>query len=166
MSKTNLKTVSRALNRLVVACHDEVLALDSAARLLGGERGARLVQQSSRRGVFLGDLRTGILALAAAPARGSSYRARLSGALRSVEALVIGPRRGRAYVSCALATARTARAYSRALRIDLPPDVRFGLARQQAEVDFDAQELRWLRWGGSLSRTPTSSVARVPAPAL
>ena len=64
MSKSNARSVRRVLNRLATACYDEVLALDSAARKFGGERGVRLRQQSGRRGVFLGDLKTGVLALA------------------------------------------------------------------------------------------------------
>jgi hypothetical protein len=157
MSKSSAKTVQRALNRLAIACHDEVLALDSAARNFGGERGARLRHQSSRRGIFLGDLRAGVLALKGVPAEGASYRAQLSDALRSVAELVTGPQQRAAYVNCARMTARTARAYTRALGLELPADVRFGLVRQQSEIDTDAQELRWLRWGGSLSQAQSSS---------
>ena len=169
MSKTNPNTVRRTLNHLAVACHDEAFALDSAALQFGGERGARLRQQSSRRGVFLGDLRSGVEALAGVPAHGPSYRAKITGALRSVEALVLGAHQGKGYISCARATARTARAYARALTLDLPDDVRFGLVRQQAEIDADWQELRWLRWGGSLNDAQSSAVAPgravSPAPA-
>jgi hypothetical protein len=155
MSKSSVKTMQRALNRLAIACHDEVLALDSAATKFAGERAARLRQQSSRRGVFLGDLRAAVLALSGIPATGPSYGAKLSGTLRSVAELVMGPHQRAAYVRCARMTARTARACSRALGLDLPTDVRFDLVRQQAEVDFDSQELRWLCWGGSLSHAET-----------
>lgn len=158
MSKSNVRSVRRVLNRLATACYDEVLALDSAARKFGGERGARLRQQSGRRGVFLGDLKTGVLALAGVPAGGPSYGAKLSDALRSVAELVTGPHQRAAYVRCARATAQTAHAYSQALGLELPADVRFGLARQEEEIALDAQELRWLRWGGSLSNAGRSSV--------
>jgi len=162
MSNSSAKAVQSALNRLAIACHDEVLALDSAARKFGGERGARLRHQSARRGIFLGDLRAGVLALKGVPAAGASYRAQLSDALRSVTELVTGPQQRAAYVSCARTTERTARAYTRALGLDLPADVRFGLVRQQAEIDNDSRELRWLRWGGSLSHAQRSSDAAEP----
>lgn len=151
MSKSSVKVVLGALNRVAIACHDEVLALDSASNKFGGERGARLRQQSSRRGVFLRELEANVRALSGVPAKGASYGAQLSGALRSVAELVTGHHQRAAYVSCARMTARTARAYSRALGLELPAAVRVGLVRQQAEVDTDSQELRWLRWGGSLS---------------
>jgi len=172
MSKSNVRSVRRVLNRLATACFDEVLALDSAARKFGGERGARLRQQSGRRGVFLGDLKTGVLALAGIPARGPSYGAKLSDTLRSVAELVTGPHQRAAYVSCARATAQTAHAYSQALGLELPADVRYGLLQQEAEIASDAQELRWLRFGGSLSNAGRShvesgaAVGRFGAPGL
>lgn len=149
------------MNRLAVVCHDEVLALDTAAGALGGERGARLRHQASRRGVFLGDLRKGVLALGGVPARGASYWARVSGALRAAGDIVTGPQRVSAYVNCARATQKTADTYAKALGLELPADVRFGVEQQRAEVEVDRQELRWLRWGGSLSAPHRDS-----APAL
>jgi len=161
MSKSdlsNVRAVRRTLNRLATACHDEVLALDAAARKFGGERGKRLRRQSSRRGVFLHDLHAGVVALAGVPAVGPSYGARIASAWRAMTELVVSSHQHAAYISCARMTARTAHAYARALGLELPADVRFGLARQHAEIDFDSQELRWLRFGGSLSAAPNGGV--------
>jgi len=155
MSQSNVKLVRRALHRLAVACHDEVLALDAAARKFGGDRGAHLRRQSLRRGAFLVELDAAVRARAGVPAYGASYLAQMSEALRAVLELVTTPQQHAAYVSCARMTARTARAYSRALGLELPAEVRSGLAEQLAEVEFDARELRWLRWGGSLSDAPS-----------
>jgi hypothetical protein len=154
MSKDRTKSARRAINRLVVVCHDEVLALDWAARKLGGERGARLREQASRRTVFLGDLRSGVVALGGVPAGGASYRARASGAVRVLRELVTGLEQGDVYIFCARATQRTSDAYAEALDQDLPGDARFGVEQQKLEIEFDRKELRWLRWGGSLSDAP------------
>jgi hypothetical protein len=151
MSKYKVNTARRAINRLAVACHNEVLALDSAAHTLGGDRGARLRHQASRRAVFLADLRSGVLALGGVPASGASYYAKASGALRAGRDFMTGPDRVSAYVNCMRATQKTVNAYSKALRLELPPDARFGMESQRAEIEFDHRELRWLRFGGSLS---------------
>jgi hypothetical protein len=164
MSKSSVKTVQRALNRLSVACHDEMLTLEAAALRFGGERGSRLRQQASRRAVFVRDIQAGVLALGGVPATGPSYGAKLTVLLRSLSALVMHPQKRTAYVSCTRMTARTAHAYARVLDLELPADVRFGLGQQQAEIDVDSQELRWLRWGGSLSQS--SGVSPVLLPAL
>jgi hypothetical protein len=163
MSKYQAKTARRAINRLAVACHDEVLALDAAARNLGGERGARLRYQSARRAVFLTDLRRGVLALGGVPASGASYYARTRSALCAGRELVTGSDRVKAYVDCMRATLKTANAYANALGLELPPDARFGMESQQAEIQFDHRELRWLRFGGSLSDPPHGVLALASA---
>jgi hypothetical protein len=97
-----------------------------------------------------------VVALSGVPAEGPSYGARLSNALRVVAELVVHPQQHAAYVSCARMTARTAREYSQALGLELPADVRFGRAQPHAEIDVDSNELRWLRFGGSLSAAPSA----------
>jgi uncharacterized protein (TIGR02284 family) len=154
MKTSSARTVSRALNRLSVACQDEVTALEPAARRLGGERGARLSMQSARRAVFVRDLAAGVLELGGVPAKQPSYGARVSAALRGVRELATGVHQGSHYVACEHAAENTADAYSSALGLELPPDVRFGLERQFAEVSFDQKELHWLRFGGDPSEAP------------
>jgi hypothetical protein len=154
MMTNSARTVSRALNRLSVACQDEVTALEPAARRMGGERGARLKMQSARRAVFVHDLAAGVLALGGVPSTRPSYGARVSAALRSVRELATGVHQGTHYVACEHAAENTAEACSNALGLDLPDDVRFGLERQLAEVSFDQKELHWLRFGGDPSEAP------------
>jgi uncharacterized protein (TIGR02284 family) len=153
---TNSSIIARlALNRLVVACRDEVIPLEQAALALGhGERRARLVQQARRRGIFRRDLCAGVVALGGQPTRTPSYVARLSGALRSVRRSLTGKHVGDAYAACARATEKTAQAYATALRLNLPDDARFGVELQYAEIELDRIELRRLRWGASLSPVP------------
>jgi hypothetical protein len=151
---TNAMTASRALNRISVACLDEVVALEPAARELGGDRGARLTRQAARRGVFVRDLAAGVLALGGVPKDRSSYGARVSAALRSVHQLAVGPHHGTHYVTCEHAAEKTAEACSRALDLELPADVRFGVERQFAEADFDRKELHWLSFGGDPGGAP------------
>jgi hypothetical protein len=153
MQRGKKSTVS-ALHRLAVACLQEeaTLALDGAA--LGGERGQRLQEQASRRQVFRQDLAVAIAGLGGTPIQRLSVLARLGARLRHLPTLWFGPQRGATYARSARAVERTARAYERVLASDLPAAVRFGLERQQEEIDYDRKELRWLRYGGSLGPLP------------
>ena len=144
------RSLGSALNRIMLACRDEVIPLDSAARLMeGSERKLRLLRQSQRRTVFLRDLGAAVIALGGVPASGASSRARLLGELRGIRALLAGYHSGDAYAACARATENTASAYFAALQSELPADIRFGLERQYAEIEVDRGELRRLRWGAS-----------------
>jgi hypothetical protein len=156
------KSVVSALHRLAVACLQEeaTLALDGAA--LGGERGERLREQAGRRRVFRQDLAVGISVLGGTPIQRLSLLSRLGALLRHLPTLWFGPRRGAAYARSALAVERTARAYERVLASDLPAAARFGLERQQEEIDYDRKELRWLRYGGSLGPLPGPRIRRSP----
>ena len=148
-------SVRSALNRLMVACRDEEIPLDSAAlRMEGSERKRRLSQQSRRRTTFLRDLGAAVVALGGEPASSASTRARLFNELRSVRAVLAGYHLGDAYAACARATERTEHAYWTALQSELPADVRFGLERQHAEIEVDRDELRRLRWGASPTPMP------------
>jgi hypothetical protein len=151
------KLVCSALNRLAVACFDEEAALLGDAISVEGERGRRLRVQASRRKVFRSDLGAGVMAFGGVPVRAGSYGVTLAGALRSIRRFFVGARRGDVCARSAQAVERTARAYSTALELALPSDVRFGLERQCVEIEFDRRELRWLRWGGSLGPLPASS---------
>jgi uncharacterized protein (TIGR02284 family) len=154
MMTKSARTVSRALNRLSIACQNEVTALEPAARRMGGERGARLRLQSARRATFVQDLAKGVIALGGVPALGPSYGARMSAALRRVRELATGPHQGNHYIACEHAAEKTANAYARVLRSKLPGDVQFGVERQFAEVEFDRKEMHWLVFGGEPNEAP------------
>jgi uncharacterized protein (TIGR02284 family) len=155
MPKSSSRRAVSALNRLAVACRDEVISLEAAARILErGERRARLIKQARRRVIFGRDLSAGVVALGGVPATAPSSAARLSDVLRGVRQLLTGPHLGDAYAACARATEKTEQAYGTALRSDLPDDARFGIERQYVEIELDRKELRRLRWGASLSPLP------------
>jgi len=159
MSKDPSKRACRALNRLLVACRDEAMALDLAVlRMQRPERRERLAEQLRRRTVFRDDLGAAIVALGGVPVQRPSYRAKLRSIFASFEETpLVWPHVGTAYRACARSVERTARAYARALALDLPEGVRYGLERQYEEIEYDRKELRWLYCGGSL--TPMSGQA-------
>jgi len=159
MSKTAINTGRRALNRLIVACLNEIAALNAAVNVIHRGPGAsRLQRQSHRRGVFRQDLVAGVVALRGVPARKTSMLANLRSSMRDLKGLLSGPHEGDAYEACARTTARSARAYSAALALDLPSDMRFGVERQYAEIESDREELRRMRWGAKPSAFPGRSV--------
>jgi hypothetical protein len=150
MQNDSSRTARSGLNRLVVACRDEALALDAAARGIRGEMTrARIQRQVSRRRTFREDLGTGIVALGGIPAEHGSLGGAMSTALSSVWRLIAGPHTGDTYAVCARATEKTALAYRSALELELPDDARYGIESQCAEIDLDVTELRRLRWGAA-----------------
>jgi uncharacterized protein (TIGR02284 family) len=157
------RAVCSALNRLIVAGRGEIMALEVAARIVSDmERRARLREQIERRLTFQRDLTAGVTALGGVPATRAASGARLAAAARRVRELMIGPHDGDAYAVCARASARTATAYAKALKLQLPADVTFGLERQYAEVEWDCSELRRVRWGASFTPLPGRSLDRRP----
>ncbi len=159
LTTASLRAARSALNRLIVAGRGEIMVLDVGARIVDGtERRARLRQQIERRLVFQRDLANAVTALGGVPATHATSAARIAGVARGVRRLMAGPHEGDAYAACARATERTASAYSQALRLELPADVRFGVEQQDAEVEWDRSELRRLRWGASLAPLPSRSV--------
>lgn len=150
LAEESPRRVCRALNRLIVAGRGEIMGLEAAARIVDGpERRARLHAQRERRVVFQGDLMTAVAARGGVPARHAAMGATLATAARRVRRLLIGPHTGDAYAVCARATETTADAYAKVLTRGLPPDVRFGIEHQYAEIDWDRRELRRLRWGAA-----------------
>jgi uncharacterized protein (TIGR02284 family) len=169
--ETKKRVVCRRLNRLIIAGQGETMALNSAVRLVdGSERRARLREQAERRLTFQRDLTAAVTALGGAPASHPAAGARLAAGARRVHELLVGPHEGDAYAVCARATEKTATACSMALKLELPADVRFGLERQYAEIEWDHRELRRLRWGASPtplpSRSPDAQSVRSNASAL
>jgi uncharacterized protein (TIGR02284 family) len=153
------KRAVRALNRLTLACLDEQVALEPAARHMGGERAVRLRQQATRRAAFVQDLSAAVVALGGVPRRGASYGAHLAAVFRGVRELATDTNQGDDYAACAAASAKTANAYVETLRLDLPDAARIDIERQYADIDFDNTDLRRMRWGASTSRVATTDGA-------
>jgi hypothetical protein len=166
--------LQRGLNRLVVTGWDECLAFEEATRLVQEPGQKSLRRKIERRGVFRVDLGAAIVSLGGVAASGCSPRARWLSWLRGAHRLLGGPHEGDAYAACFAAAERAEAAYSRALALILPEDVRFGVERQYAEVALDCQELRRLRWGARLTsatsqeagqgRFPSLSASALPEP--
>lgn len=145
----------RQLNRLIVADLDEGLVLDAAARVLHGPaRRRRLLHQGLRRSSFRDDLAQAIVALHGVPAKRASFRARASGAARRFRQMLTGGHEGDAYAASARATEKTIAAYHRALRLELPADVRRGVERHLSEIESDSVELNRLRFGAFPAAAP------------
>jgi uncharacterized protein (TIGR02284 family) len=158
---SSTRTARAALNRLIIACRDEALALDTAARIVqGAERRRRLSHQALRRVVFQRDLSAAVVGLGGRPVTTASYRARVASLARAVRRLLAGPHQGDAYAACARATAKTGAAYTRVLRSKLPADVRFGIERELSEIEWDRDELSRLRFGARPAASPAASVER------
>src|SRR6478736_1692181 len=144
-----------ALNRLVVADLGEGLVLSAAAVVVqGSDARRRLLHQVLRRSVFEGDLSTAIIALGGRPIRKGSYRAKVMAVARRIRQLLVGGHEGDAYAACARATQKTSAAYIRALRLELPADVRFGVEQELFEIQRDRVELGRLRFGARPASSP------------
>jgi uncharacterized protein (TIGR02284 family) len=156
------------LNRLIVADQDESRTLRTAARIVGGtERRQRLLHQALRRAVFQRDLGAAVVAMGGVPAKAGSLRAMLSGLASGLRRFLAGPHQGDAYASCARACEKTSNAYARVLHSNLPAGVRFGLERELAELEWDCNELRRLRFGARPAASPlvtTAASGVVPRP--
>lgn len=153
--KASSRSVRSALNCLIVAGRGEIIALDAGARVVDDtERRTRLREQAQRRAVFRRDLAAAVTALGGVPAPRATGSARFAAGARRVRELMIGPHEGDAYAACAHATEMTVTAYAKALKLELPADVKFGVERQYAEIEWDWHELRRLRWGAALSPLP------------
>lgn len=161
--KSSRRAVCEALNRLIRAGLGEIITLEAGAGIVDGtDRRARLREQIQRRVVFQRDLTAAVTALGGVPATHATGGARLAAGARRIRHLMIGPHEGDAYATCARATEKAATAYAQALKRQLPADVRFGIERQYAEVEWDHGELRRLRWGASLTPLPRGSLPMGP----
>lgn len=137
----------RGLNRLIVAGFGELLALEEATRLVPNlDRQRRLEQKAERRRGFLRDLGSAVVALGGVSPKQASLFARGAAWARRLRRVATGPHQGDAYAVCARVSERTANAYTRALRLSLADDVRFGIEHQYVELGLDCVELRRLRW--------------------
>jgi uncharacterized protein (TIGR02284 family) len=149
MSKS-LSGIARSLNRIVVACRDEAIVINSAAHTLSdAKRRAYLRQQTRRRRSFRRDLADRIIDLGGAPAARASFHVRLAGVLHRVWGFMAGAHPADTYAACARATSNTAHACAKALQLELPAGIRLDIARKYTEVETELKELRRLRWSAS-----------------
>ncbi len=149
------RRVCSALNRLIVAGWSEIAALEAAERSVdGAERRSALREQVRRRVIFRHDLAAAVGALGGVPAEHATVAARVGAPAHRLRELAIGPHSGDAYAVCARATEAAAKAYAKALTLELPADVMFGVERQASEIEWDRRELRRLRWGAELTPPP------------
>lgn len=160
MMPTLSSTVRAALNRLIIVCRDEVIALEAAALTVGGERRRRLDDQVARRVVFQADLASAVAALGAVPAKRGSPGSRLANALYVARSFFVRSRRVELYDACACATDKTARVYAGVLKLKLTEQLRLVVQRQYDEIERDRNELCWLRLGGTPSVVPTAIAPR------
>jgi hypothetical protein len=141
------RAAQRGLNRLIVASFGELLALEEATRAVPNLDAQRsLTQRAERRRVVLRDLSGAVVALGGVPAKQASLFTRGVARARSLRRLLTGPHQGDAYAACVQASERTGSEYSRALRLSLADDVRFGIERQSVAFAVEYGELRRLRW--------------------
>lgn len=135
-----------AMNRLIVACKEDEMALDAAANSVADPLSReRLREQARRRAEFIRDLGTGILALGGVPATRASFSARCVAAWRRARSFLVRTYDRDAYASCARVEQKTMAVYISALLQALPDDARFGIKRQGVAIEADYMELDRLR---------------------
>jgi uncharacterized protein (TIGR02284 family) len=144
-SSDSPRTTRHTLNRLIIACREDILAERDAERATRDPAGRdRLHEQTQQRHAFIHDLGAVVHRLGGAVAQQAGTLAWLRSLARQVRALVAGWNEGDGYRACAEAEQRTVRTYAAALST-LPPDARFGVKQQLAQVEEDLEEARHLR---------------------
>jgi uncharacterized protein (TIGR02284 family) len=147
-----MQTDQRVLNRLIVACSDDMHAQTSAASVVSGNgRRDRLNDSARRRETFVDELSELVRAAGGEPARSGTLGESLRGTFRQVRALVIGHNSGDAYAWCHQVGAATAESYEKALAGQLPKNARAVVLRQYEEIAADGDEFKRQRAGGSAS---------------
>ena len=135
--------VCAALNRLICACEDDVLALGRTAGVArsASDRDA-LEACSGERAMFIRELRTLVKSHSGVARRGGSFGERVWTLARSARALLVGVDEGDAYHACARLEAATEGAYAKALLMRLPNDARTVVERQHEAIARDSAYLR------------------------
>jgi uncharacterized protein (TIGR02284 family) len=137
---------ARTLNRLIVACKDDITVFDAAARVVGDPtQKERLRIASVARVRFVGDLAMAVIGAGGVPSKHGSLRVAIATWLGRLKTVMGGKHDGDAYARCARVEAQTAELYADALRSPLQDDAHFGVLRQRAEVDRNRRELKWMR---------------------
>ena len=145
-----MKTNHRVLNRLIVACRDDIHAQTTAASAVSGNvRRDRLNDSARRRETFVDELSELVRTAGGHPARDGTIGESLRGTFRQLRALVIGHHTGDAYAWCQQVGAATAESYERALAGRLPDGARDVVLRQYAEITADGEEFKRRGSGGS-----------------
>lgn len=144
-----MKNDPRVLNRLIVACADDIHAQTTAASVVSGNgRRDRLNDSARRRETFVDELSELVRAGGGRPARDGTFGESLRGTFRQLRALVVGHNTGDAYAWCEHVEASTVESYERALAGRLPDGAREVVLRQYAEIAADGDEFRRRRSGG------------------
>ena len=145
-----MKNNYRVLNRLIVACSDNIHALTTAAAVVSGSgRRDRLNDSARRRETFVDELSELVRAGGGRPSRDGTIGESLRGTYRQLRALVIGHNSGDAYGWCHHVGAATEESYVRALADRLADGERDIVLRQYEEIAGDGEQLNRQRFGGS-----------------
>ena len=135
-----------AMNRLIVACKEDILAEKDAIRAVHDPAVAdHLRLQAQQRSTFVDELHHAIVTLGGRPATEASALSWGRSILRHLRALVGGWHEGDGYAGMVHAEERTAKVYLDALSGWLPDDARFGVKRQLTLIEADLDEARRLR---------------------
>jgi uncharacterized protein (TIGR02284 family) len=148
-----MKNDHRVLNRLIVACNDDIHAQTSAAAVVSGSgKRDRLNDSARRRETFVDELVELVRAGGGRPTQeGATFGESLRGSFRQLRALVIGHNTGDAYGWCTQVGGSTCAAYERALAGSLPDGARETVRRQYEEIAADGEEFNLQRFGGSIA---------------
>lgn len=145
-----MKTNHRVLNRLIVACSDDIHAQTTAAAVVNGNaRRDRLNDSARRRETFVEELSELVRTAGGQPARDGTIGESVRGTFRQLRALVVGHHTGDAYAWCEQVEATTSEAYESALAGRLPDGAREVVMRQYDEIAADGEEFKRRRSGGS-----------------
>lgn len=145
-----MKNDHRVLNRLIVACSDDIHAQTTAAAVVSGSwRRDRLNDSARRRETFVDELSELVRSAGGRPAHDGTIGESVRGGFRQLRALVVGHNSGDAYGWCHQVGAMTAESYVRALAGHLPDGARDVVLRQYEEIAADGEAFKRQRFGGS-----------------
>ena len=147
LDSSEKRVVCSYLNRLAVACRDDVIARSATTRaILTVEEREAIEAQVGRRFDFIDELHELVLRHGGRFMHRGSHLFRAHQVLHELGVFVTGRHLGDEYERCSRAETRAARIYDEVLDHDLPPAVRLVLERQQEEIVQDRDALRQLRY--------------------
>lgn len=142
------RAVCGHLNRLAVACRDDIIARSSTWRGgLSDTEQVAIEAQVGKRLDFIDELHELVFRLGGRFVNRGSHFARAHRALHELVVLVSGRHLGDEYERCARAEVHAARVYDEVLgHRDLPMLIRLVVERQQEEIVHDRDALKQLRY--------------------
>lgn len=143
-TKTDRATCN-VLNRLIVACHDDIRAQRATANMVSGDREAALVASVTKRTAFAGELAALVRSLGGTASDGGSLFEGARMLLGRARFLMIGNHPGDSYSAAARVERKTADLYERALKSSLPESARPVVERQRTDIEEQYTELHKLR---------------------